>query len=352
MLFAQAKSVMLPEGASTFAETVDSLFYGIFWISVFFFVLITILLMYFVAMYHRRGTASPTGGVHHNLTLELTWTIIPVLIVVVIFYEGFVGYFSDMRSIPVDAYEIRVSAQKWGWNFTYKIGSDSFSPLDGKLHIPSDKPVKLVMTSGDVIHSLYVPAFRAKMDIVPGRVNTMWFQALPVDSVREFPLYCAEYCGAAENAPLEEDGLFAVSSWTTKPTNEATRFKGKGHSGMFETVVVHPAGTFEAYLNAELENSMKDPVKLGESKWRALCSGCHSVTGLKQAGPSFKGSWGEEHEMADGSKVKVDEAYVIESIKRPAAKVRAGFSPVMPSFDGQLSDKQINGVIEFIKSLK
>lgn len=392
MLFAQAKSVMLPEAGSTFAGKVDELYYFIFWLSVFFFFLILIGLVFMVVKYRRRNMDAPVGGLHHSMALELTWTIIPTLLVLVIFAWGLEGYM-DMRAVPEDSYEIKVSAQKWGWNFTYRVGGDTFSPLDGKLHVPSDRPVKLTMTSQDVIHSLFIPAFRAKMDIVPGRVTTMWFRPLPVDpgtlpiveveveeskevetivdgkpvktlvkqvvrkkvraEGKEFPLYCAEYCGAAENAPLEVDSILGGTGFASGPdSNERTRFKGKGHSGMFEFVVVHPPGEFDGYLARALEDSMKDPVKLGESKWKGLCQGCHSITGVRMAGPSFKGIWDENHEMEGGRSVKVDAEYVRRSILEPLADVRKGFVPVMPSFKGQLTDKQIAGIVEYIRSLK
>ena len=173
--------------------------------------------------------------------------------------------------------------------------------------------------ASSVIHSFYIPSFRIKQDVVPARYTYEWFTATRPG---EYRIYCAEYCG----------------------TN---------HSQMKTKVVVEPAGGYETYLETKLEElDTMDPVELGKTKVYPLCQGCHSTDGSARVGPSFKGIFGKEETMSDGSKVKVDENYIRESLMDPAAKIVNGYNPVMPTFKGQLRDSQIDGIIEYIKSLK
>ncbi len=306
-------SFWMPPQVSTFAANVDWLFMVILGISVFFFVLIVALMIVFVIRYrHREGhvaEASPT----HNLPLEVVWTAIPVAVVMVIFYLGFTSYL-DMATPPANAYEVRVEGQKWKWTFTYPNGY-----VDENLHVPVDRPIRLVMSSADVIHSLYVPAFRIKRDVVPGRYSKEWFQAT---TPGEYDVFCAEYCGT-------------------------------GHSDMLAHVIVHPPGEFEQWL--EKASNFLDtmtPVEAGRKLYQVRgCQQCHSVDGTAKVGPSFKGIFGEPQVLSNGSKVTVDENYIRESILEPQAKVVAGFEPVMPTYQGRLKDPEIDALIQYIKSL-
>lgn len=306
-------SFWMPPQVSTFAANVDWLFMVILGISVFFFVLIVALMIVFVIRYrHREGhvaEASPT----HNLPLEVVWTAIPVAVVMVIFYLGFTSYL-DMATPPANAYEVRVEGQKWKWTFTYPNGY-----VDENLHVPVDRPIRLVMSSADVIHSLYVPAFRIKRDVVPGRYSKEWFQAT---TPGEYDVFCAEYCGT-------------------------------GHSDMLAHVIVHPPGEFEQWL--EKASNFLDtmtPVEAGRKLYQVRgCQQCHSVDGTAKVGPSFKGIFGEPQALSNGSKVTVDENYIRESILEPQAKVVAGFEPVMPTYQGRLKDPEIDALIQYIKSL-
>jgi cytochrome c oxidase subunit II len=306
-------SFWMPPQVSTFAANVDWLFMVILGISVFFFVLIVALMIVFVIRYrHREGhvaEASPT----HNLPLEVVWTAIPVAVVMVIFYLGFTSYL-DMATPPANAYEVRVEGQKWKWTFTYPNGY-----VDENLHVPVDRPIRLVMSSADVIHSLYVPAFRIKRDVVPGRYSKEWFQAT---TPGEYDVFCAEYCGT-------------------------------GHSDMLAHVIVHPPGEFEQWL--EKASNFLDtmtPVEAGRKLYQVRgCQQCHSVDGTAKIGPSFKGIFGEPQALSNGSKVTVDENYIRESILEPQAKVVAGFEPVMPTYQGRLKDPEIDALIQYIKSL-
>lgn len=312
-LIASGGSFWFPAPSSTNAAAVDTLFNFILAVSVLFFALIVGLMVLFVVRYRsRRGhQAEPT--VDHNNMLELAWSVIPTVLVGVIFAWGFLGYVSA-RTPPGDSYEIQVVAKKWSWAFMYPNGH-----VDNNLHVPVDRPVTLVMSSDDVIHSLYVPAFRLKMDLVPGRYTKMWFEATKVG---EHPLYCAEYCGT-------------------------------GHSTMNARVVVHPPGEFDTWLeNAANFLDELSPVEAGEVLYtRRGCVQCHSVDGSSKAGPSFRDVFGTEQLMVDGQKVLVDENYIRESILEPQAKIRVGYRPVMPTYQGQLKDDEIAALIQFIKSL-
>lgn len=316
MLFAQSNdgTLFFPAQSSTVAHKVDDLFYLIFWISTVFFALIVILMVWFVLRYRRRPGVEAQKTAHHNPWLEAAWSIIPGLLLVVIFVEGVLGYL-DLRNPPDGAYQIRVTGRKWNWAFEYPNGY-----VDNNLHVPHGRPVELTMTSEDVIHSLFVPAFRVKMDLVPERYTKAWFEATEPGTYR---LYCAEYCGTE-------------------------------HSNMVANVIVHEAGEFEAWLE-DASNFLDKlpPAEAGKLLYeRRGCIQCHTTDGTPKAGPSFKGIFGTEQGLADGSVVTVDENYIRESLLEPLAKVRAGYRPVMPTYRGQLKDAEITVLIEFIKSLK
>lgn len=304
----------MPPNASTTAGEVDSVFYFIYWLSVFFFVLIVGLMTLFVIMYRRRDGHKEQKTATHSTFLEVTWTGIPLVLVIVIFYLGFKAYI-DMRMPPANAYRINVEGYKWAWAFQYPNGY-----IDNNLHVPIDTPVELVITSVDVTHSLFVPAFRLKMDAVPGRYHKIWFQATQSG---EFPLFCAEYCGT-------------------------------DHSNMIGEVIVHEKGDFEAWL--EDASNFVDRMPLDEAGEKLYeirgCAQCHSIDGSANDGPTFKGIWGKEEPMRDGSSVLVDENYIRESIINPNAKIRAGYEAIMPTYQGKLKDKEITAIIEFIKTLK
>jgi cytochrome c oxidase subunit 2 len=305
-------SFWMPPQISTVAHNVDSLFNFILWISVFFFLLIVAVMVFFVIRYRRREGLDAAESASHNTALELTWTIIPLVIVVVIFFFGFRGYL-DMATPPANAYEILVDGQKWNWSFTYPNGY-----VDENLHVPVDRPVRLVMTSADVIHSLYVPAFRVKMDVVPGRYSKAWFEATQVG---EYDLFCAEYCGTS-------------------------------HSDMLAHVIVHPPGEFETWLE-KASNFLEtmSPVDAGRKLFQVRgCTQCHSMDGSAKTGPTLLGVFGRTEQMANGTSLTVDENYIRESILEPNARVVAGFEPVMPTYQGRLKDEEIMAIIEYLKA--
>lgn len=307
-------SFWFPEQGSATAIQSDWLFGFVLWISIFFMVLITGLMLTFIWKYRRRPGVKAERTATHNTTLELTWTIIPSILCVFIYYFGISAYI-DIRTPPMNANEVQVTGQKWKWLFTYPNGL-----ISSDLHVPVNEATRLTMRSEDVIHSLYIPAFREKMDVVPGRYSKMWFTPL---AIGEHQIFCAEYCGM-------------------------------DHSRMQAHVIVHSRPDYEKWMrDAEEASSNMPPVELGASLYKQRgCMSCHSVDGTRGIGPSFKGIYGEKQELADGTSVMVDEDYIHESIIEPMAKVVKGFAPVMPTFKGKLKDKEIAGLIEYIKSLK
>ncbi len=308
----------LPRAASTTARPVDFLFNAVTSIAIFFFLLITAVLFYFIWKYRARPGHTAQPSPTHNQRLEITWTVIPILIVIWIFWEGFAGYL-DLQTPPENAYEVQVLGQKWKWLFTYPNGV-----VDDNLHVPPGESVRLVLTSQDVIHSLYLPEFRIKRDAVPGRYEKEWFDS---GEPGEYQIFCAEYCGTS-------------------------------HSGMLAKVVVHGTrAEFDQWL-ADAANFIDKlpPEKLWEGGQKLYnqrgCKQCHSVDGAAGIGPTFKAIWGHAQALKGGGSVVVDENYVRESILNPQAKVVAGFEPVMPTYQGRLKDKEITAIIEYLKTLK
>ncbi len=306
-------SSWLPVSASTMTEPVDDLFQGILWISTFFFVGILLTMALFIFKYRAGEGREAERTATHSLPLELTWSIIPLLIVIGIFYVGFTG-FMEMVNPPTDSFQVLVTAQKWKWSFTYPSGY-----VSEDLHVPLGKPVSLVMSSEDVIHSLFIPAFRIKQDVVTGRYTKVWFQATKAG---KYDLFCTEYCG----------------------TN---------HSGMRAKVIVEPFTAFDAWLEeAALAEGKGSPVDYGrllvEKKG---CVQCHTTDGTPKLAPTFKGLFGHEVVLQGGEKVLVDENYVRQSMLDPASQVVAGFNPIMPPYQGRLKEKEVTALIEFIKSL-
>lgn len=312
-IMVQGAFALLPEQMSTFAHYTDDLFLFITALCLIFFVGITLTMVAFVVKYRKRSDNDVTPVIKGNHTLEIVWSVIPGLLFIVIFAWGFIGW-SQLNVVPPDALNVRVNGQKWSWSFTYPEGFTT-----GDLVVPAGRPIKLTMSSKDVIHSFFVPEFRIKRDVIPGRYTVMWFEA---PGVGEHYVLCTEYCGTS-------------------------------HSKMMAKVRVVPQEEFDEWVSSG--GGMGDDVplaKLGELLYQQRgCVACHSIDGSRLVGPTFKGSYGKEHEFADGSKAVVDDNYLRESILNPGAKIVAGYPPVMPSFQGQLNDKQIDALIEYIKSL-
>ncbi len=306
---------MLPPQRSTLAEGTDALFNFINVTSIILLIGITFAIIYFAWKYRRRSANDVTPVITHNSYLEITWSVIPLILVMIVFGWGLSGYV-NLTNPPDDAYEIRVVGKSWLWEFHYETGHVSVN----ELHVPVNRPVKLVMISDDVLHSFYIPDFRVKMDVLPNRYTQLWFEATDVG---ESVVFCTEYCGSA-------------------------------HSNMLATAFVHTQEDFETWL--EIAGSADDdmnPVELGEQLvTRNACNTCHSSDGTRLQGPTFQGLFGSERVMESGEEVTADENYIRESILEPNARITRGYQPVMPSYAGTLNDRQIEAIIEYIKTLQ
>lgn len=301
-----------PEQASTIAGSIDAVYLYIVAITVFFTALIYALAVYFSVKYRRRSPDEIPGYIHGHNMLEITWTIIPLIISMTMFIWGTVVFFKYARP-PQDAQEIFVVGKQWMWKIQHPSGKREIN----ELHVPLGKPVRLKMTSEDVLHSFYIPAFRVKMDVVPGRYTSLWFEPSKVGS---YHLFCAEYCGTE-------------------------------HSGMIGTVHVLPQDEYQKWLETGAAANVPVTVS-GEELFKTLnCTTCHNST-PSALGPSLNGIYGKSVQLADGSTVTVDDKYIRRSILKPTDQVVAGFAPLMPSYEGQVNEEQIMLIIEYIKGLK
>ncbi|MGM0577292.1 MAG: cytochrome c oxidase subunit II [Myxococcota bacterium] len=307
-------SFWMPPQASNFAGDIDPLFYFILWLSIFFFVLLMGATAYFMWKYRQRSPDQKTSPVKHNGKLEFLWSAVPTVLLVVIFAWG-QDAFVRMESAPSDSIDVRVTGQKWQWTVEYPMLGKSCTD---KMVVPVDTPVKVTLTSTDVIHSLFIPAFRVKRDAVPNRYTGYWFEATETG---EYDMFCTEYCG-------------------------------QQHSEMTGKVKVVSDVEWRAWLASNDCPAMDtdDPMKYGEQLYVQNCKACHTLDGSELVGPTFKGLYGKEESLADGSTVTVDDNYLRESITKPNAKVVSGFAPSMPSFAAQLDDKAINALITYIKA--
>lgn len=307
----------MPDAASVTVEHVDWIWDFLVWMSVVSCVAIFAAMIWLVWKYKATSRAAneiSEPSSEHNTMLELSWSIGPLIVCIAVFVWGFKG-FINLRTPPKDSIEIHATAQKWKWLFDYPHGSEDV------LHVPMDRPVRMVIQSMDVLHALYIPNFRVKMDAVPGRYTDLWFQATKAG---EFPLFCAEYCGTA-------------------------------HSDMLTKVIVHPPGEYEKWLAEQdkiAKNVQPTPEVGKQLAEKQGCLVCHTTDGTAKIGPSWKGVFGTDEKLVGGGTAKVDENYLKESILDPTAKVVDGFTPSMPPYQGKLSDRQVDAIIAYIKSLK
>lgn len=305
-------STFAPVQGTEIAAKWDALYSFLVWSSFIASVLVIGGFIYFGVKYKRRSENDKTPYVSHNAALEFLWSFIPFVIFMVIFGWGFLVY-RDMRTMPENALEILVEGQKWNWTFYYKSGKVSAA----ELVVPENTPVKLILTSKDVLHSFFVPAFRIKQDAVPGRYTALWFNAAKKGN---FQVFCTEYCGDQ-------------------------------HSGMLAKTRVVSREEFDTWLQDDPYKGLSQ-AEIGQKIYTARCVICHTLTDQKLVGPGWKGVFGSERKIADGSAVSADENYLRESIINPNAKVVAGYAPAMPTFAGQLSEAELLAIIEFIKNVK
>jgi cytochrome c oxidase subunit II len=299
-----------PQQASAQAGQVDALYFFLVAVTAFFSLLIATLVVVFAVKYRRRHDNEVGVAIHGSLVLELLWTIIPLGIVMVMFGWGAKVFF-DLYRVPTGAMEIFVVGKQWMWKVQHMDGQREVN----ELHVPIGRPVRLIMGSEDVIHSFYIPAFRVKADVIPGRYNTLWFTATKAG---RYHLFCAEYCG-------------------TK------------HSGMIGSVIAMEPAEYQAWLDGGPAES--SPVAAGAKLFQDLaCITCHTQN-AQGRGPVLNNLFGHAVELQDGSKVTADEAYIRESILLPQAKVVAGFQPIMPTFQGLVTEEQLLQLIAYVKSL-
>jgi cytochrome c oxidase subunit II len=307
--------------ASNFVQGVDTAFLVILGISFFFLIGLTVVMIYFIYKYNRKRHPVATQ-IHGSTTLEIVWTVIPFLLTMVMFYYGWAGW-KPMQTAPKDAMEVTVYARMWNFSYEYENGKRTDT-----LYLPKDKPVKLNLKAMDVLHSLYIPAFRVKQDMVPNKENNfMWFEP---QRVGMFEIYCAEYCGLQ-------------------------------HSYMYSYVKVMEDSAFQSFIAdttlVAANASIDAPGATGKRIMQNIgCFACHTLDGTKLVGPSFKGIWGAEHTVVTGKetrKVTVDEEYIKSSIYDPNADVVEGFMKgLMVSYQGQLSEDDIANIIEYLKTVK
>jgi len=297
-----------PDRASSTAGNVDALYIFLLIVSGLMTLLIFAAVVYFAARYRRRPGV-PAEQIEGSIPLELTWSIIPLGVFLVIFAWGAVVYFKS-RTPPRDATEVYVVAKQWMWKLEHAEGQREIN----ELHVPVGRDVKLIMTSQDVIHSFYVPAFRMKQDVLPGRYTVEWFRATKPGT---YHLFCAEYCGTQ-------------------------------HSGMIGSIIVMEPAQYEAWMSGGSTGPLS---ATGEKIFAELgCVTCHRADSQGR-GPSLQGVFGKPVLLEDGRTVTADENYVRESILDPGAKVVNGFKPVMPTFQGLVSEEQLNALVAYVKSL-
>jgi cytochrome c oxidase subunit 2 len=307
----QSSFPLIPESASTYSGDVDALYFYISGVTLFFTLLISFVIIFFVIKYRRRNPFEIPRPIEGSHKLETLWSVIPLLIAMTIFVWGAKVYFDQYRPAK-NAIEVYVVGKQWMWKFQHATGQREIN----ELHIPVGRKIRLIMATEDVIHDVFVPAFRIKADVVPGRYTTEWFEATKPG---RYHFFCAEYCGM-------------------------------NHSGMGGYVVVMEPTEFENWLSGNA--SQMSPAAAGQQMFESLgCASCHGANAEGGRGPALLGLYGSNVVLNSGASVKADEGYLRESIMNPQAKIVTGFGPIMPSFQGQLSEEQLLQLVAYLKSL-
>jgi cytochrome c oxidase subunit 2 len=301
---------LFPEQASNLAPEVDNLYFFITAVTAFFAVLVVVLVIVFAVKYRDKTGEKVGAPITGSIPLELGWSIIPFFISMAIFAWATIVFVHLVRA-PEQTLEIYSTGKRWMWRFQHLDGASEINTL----HVPLGRPVKVIFTSEDVLHSLYIPAFRVKADAIPGRYSSIWFTATKTG---EYHLFCTEYCG-------------------TK------------HSGMIGTVTVMEPGDYQAWLSGG--GGGMTMAARGEQLFQQLgCVGCHLNDGSGR-GPSLAGKFGMQETLANGTTITVDDTYIRESILTPQTKLVAGYGPLMPTFQGLVNEDGVMSLIEYIKSL-
>ncbi len=323
------KLLFLPEQASTFAAGVDHLHYFVALTTFIMALAVGVLAVVFIALYKRKSETQTTPHVEPTMMIEAAFVSVPLVLFLLWFAVGF-RQFVEQDTPPADAMDVYVMAKKWMWKFNYPDGPNSVNVL----RVPAGRPVRLLMTSQDVIHSFFVPEFRVKKDVNPGRYTQTWFNAT---TPGKYEILCSQYCGA-------------------------------GHSIMRGEVIVMPPAEYQTWLdnlkrsplpqdglNTDIEKVSVNS-SLAEQGRRVAaeqgCFKCHTIDGTKFTGPTWLNMFGRTEKLITGEKIVVDEAYMTESIMDPLAKIVEGYAPVMPSFQNKLAGPEIAALVEYMKSLR
>jgi len=304
---------MFSGASSIIGKEVDTAFFIILGICVFMLFLITFLMVFFVIKYNRKKNPTPVN-IHGNLLLEITWIVIPTILVMFMFYIGWVGYDKSQR-FPSDAIHVNVTARMWSWLFEYENGKES-----SELKLPLGKTAVLELHAEDVLHSFFVPAFRIKKDMVPGMKTEIM---VTPDEVGTYDILCAEFCGV-------------------------------GHSAMLSKVVVMPEKEFAGWLQGEGAAGAEKEIDGMDLLQAKGCKGCHSLDGSRLVGPSFKGLFGQKRLVVTEGKeheIVADEDYLRRSMLEPASDVVVGFPSIMPSQQVLLTEEELEKIIEVLKEL-
>ena len=302
---------LFPAQASTIAWQVDALYGFLVLLTVVFCILVFGMVTIFAIKYRRRSDDEQPEQNHGNLALELSWTIIPLFIALFVFLLGADVFFRLQRA-PADPLEIYAVGKQWMWKIQHESGKREINTL----HVPKGQPVRLTMTSEDVLHDFFIPAFRVKNDVIPGRYTTLWFEATQLG---EFHIFCAEYCGTQ-------------------------------HSGMIGKVIVMDPTDYHDWLMGASAND-ESMVEAGQRQYQTLgCETCHESTSSGR-GPSLIGIYDKPVTLKNGQEVTVDVDYIRESILQPRAKIVDGYEPIMPIFEGQISEQSLLQIVSYIKSL-
>lgn len=301
---------LFPESASTFAPKVDALYFFSLAITAVFTLLIFVGVLFMFVKYRQTADNQVGEPIHGSTLLEIIWSVIPFLITMALFFWGAIVFVEGME-VPKDAREYLVTGKQWMWKIQHPEGHREINTL----HVPVGEKIKLTMTSEDVIHSFFVPAFRVKQDVLPGRYTQLWFEATKTG---EFHLFCTEYCGAE-------------------------------HSQMIGTVTVMEQDEYQEWLSGGIVGST--PVASGQELFQQYaCNTCHASDDSLR-GPSLNGIAGHGVELADGSTLDRDNNYLRESILRPSSKLVAGYQNLMPTYQGQISEEGVSHLIAYIRSL-
>jgi len=316
---------LFPEQVSTFAQDIDNLFYFIFYASIVLLAIVTFGMIYLAIKYRfkKNDEVRLTSSIDHNSILESSFVIIPLILVSITFVWGIKSYL-NMVTVPNDAIEMKITGQSWYWTWDYPDGGPSnvFSTAQ-PLVLPVNTPIKIVLSSTDVLHSFYIPVMRAKMDVLPNRYNVMWFDA---KKVGEYSIFCTEYCGTQ-------------------------------HSQMSGTVKIVPIKVYEKWLTEAGSEDDDLPLdELGAKLYtKKACITCHTLDGSALVGPSYLQTsqmWGQERVFDDGSSATIDDNYIRNSILEPQSQIVAGYQGVMPTYQGVLNGRELDALIAFLKTLK